>query len=149
MSRSKLSMLSSSTVHLEQDEGIPLTTVDGTRDSPNGDSTHLPHLHSSYENTAESRSFREDLMSHFERRLSDLGPRSKYPYLQRIAQQNSESGTGSLESTSQSEEMLTRLPMEREKSVAWWKYYAGLKAARSKQPQNRSGTVTGQERNKI
>lgn len=29
-------------------------------------------------------SFHDDLMSHFERRLSDLGPRSKYPYLQQL-----------------------------------------------------------------
>ena len=134
MSKSKLSMLSSSTIHLDMDESnsTQQTTVDDitqSKDTPE-DSTHLEK---SYENTTASSAFREELLSHFERRLSDLGPRSKYPYLQRIVdQKHSNSGTISPESTSQSEEVLTRLPKEKKRGT-WWKYYANSRAARTRQ----------------
>ena len=149
-------MLSSSTVHLELDrekeevrsgsvtEEHSVTTdddCDGTNNtSPdnNEDPAHLPHHHNSYENTVEGAgsSFRKELMCQFERRLSDLGPRNKYPYLQRIDQQHSAVATDSLETTSQSDEVLTSLPRGGQEST-WWKYYAELKAARAAKRQRR------------
>ena len=132
MSRSKLSMLSSSTVHLDLDEGTTGAEDQESKDSmEEEDPSNWPHPHNSYENTVEQSSFREELISHFERRLSDLGPRSKYPYLQQIDQQHSAVAMESLETTSQSEEMLTQLPKKMGRGT-WWKYYAGLRVARGK-----------------
>lgn len=141
MSRSKLSMLSSSTVHLELNESSStqqtvVDDIDQSKDNADDEgSTQMQH-HNSYENTVAESSFREELLSHFERRLSDLGPRSKYPYLQRIDKQQS-GGTGSPESTSQSEEMLTRLPTEKGRGT-WWKQYTNSRAAKARQQQNDS-----------
>lgn len=146
MSRSKLSMLSSSTVHLElEDIKTPISTVSfktpekATGPSPlNTDSSPLLHTplestkeSSSHEDTMtlQSSSFKEELISHFERRLSDLGPRSKYPYLQQLDKQQAKNSGSSLGSGagSQSEEMLPqmrvciRVPEERRRGK-WWKY---------------------------
>lgn len=145
MSRSKLSMLSSSTIHLELDESYSTqqttVTIDdankSSKGSANDDTTNLPHLHNSYENTVAQSSFREELISHFERRLSDLGPRSKYPYLQQIDTQHDGHSTDSPESTSHSEEVLTRLSKEKRRGT-WWKYYATSKAEKTEPGQ--SGT---------
>ncbi len=37
-------------------------------------------------------SFHDELLSHFEKRLSDLGPRNQYPYLQQIDRSQRETG---------------------------------------------------------
>ena len=72
-------------------------------------------------------SFHDDLISHFERRLSDLGPRSKYPYLQKIARDQGQDTyvKSSLDvGTTGSEEVLIkkRVPNRNRLRGKWWKY---------------------------
>lgn len=75
-------------------------------------------------------SFQEDLVKHFERRLSDFGPRCGYPYLQRIDQQKEAAELPSADSNTlgsghafQSEESLTRgRGFRKKRRDKWWKY---------------------------
>jgi hypothetical protein len=117
-------MLSSSTIHLDlaESNSTQLTTADDITQSKNTTDkvpAQSSQLRNSYENTVTASTFRDELISHFERRLSDLGPRSKYPYLQSIDQKRSGSGTVSPESTSQSEETLS----QEKRRHTWWKPY--------------------------
>ena len=126
MSRSKLCMLSASTLHLDStDLHLPDTPTNDTTLSSHKNSstwTQQSFISNSYESPPNSQnlSFQEDLISHFERRLSDLGPRSKYPYLQKLDQQPASSGVSN---TSQSVEMLAHARVKEEKRRGkWWKY---------------------------
>ena len=136
-------MFSSSTVQLEPDE-IKSTqsinkihSIDTDCEAKRSDSvpTSEPASNSdlSYENPiAQNSSFHEDLMNHFERRLSDLGPRSKYPYLQQIDRQQSLTGNslGSAGS-SHSEETLSRMRVQEDRRRGrWWKYSNGSSVGR-------------------
>ena len=111
-------MLSASTLHLDStellqppdtpnNEATPTTTTSSTW-------TQQSLVNNSYERPVRSQnlSFQEDLISHFERRLSDLGPRSKYPYLQKLDQQ-----------PAASVEMLAHARVQEDKRRGkWWKY---------------------------
>lgn len=127
MSRSKLCMLSASTLHLDSTDPPPLATpTEITPSSHKNSSTWAQQstsTNNSYENSfiqSHNMSLQEDLISHFERRLSDLGPRSKYPYLQQLDQQQA---TSSSTSTSHSVEMLAHARVKEDKKRGkWWKY---------------------------
>ncbi len=80
-------------------------------------------------------SFQDELLSHFERHLSDLGPRNQYPYLQQIDRNQRETrlaghslGGGGGEGA-MSEELLTRrmgVQGERRVRGRWWQMIRGI-----------------------
>ena len=126
MSRSKLCLLSSSTLHLDENSSQQLLMADKTP-------THMPRPQEerSHDNTTTPSSFQGDLLSHFERRLSDLGPRSKYPYLQQLDQHVTDApkSLGAANSTSQSAEVLSGMRVREEKGRGtWWHHYTNSKA---------------------
>lgn len=77
-------------------------------------------------------SFCDDLLSHFERRLSDLGPRSKYPYLQQLERSATNGAYDHLEKNvkyegglgvgSRAQAPLVRTKGIRSRDRRWWRY---------------------------
>lgn len=169
MSRSKLSVLSSSTVQLEEPENVKSTQsinkIQQPSETPSPAEEEVQHLPSEVVNNRApslsptplqdrrseermdnvSSSFQEDLISHFERRLSDLGPRSKYPYLQQLDRRQALANSlGSRNtSTSKSEEMLSRVRIRDDKKRGkWWKYSNGSSVGPTSNGGVRKGGVT-------
>ncbi len=137
--QSKLSLLSTATQLLYDDEEMEAattTTVDTITNKPPlpgmgvSDPADILLPEDNNINTAplprqRKSSFQDELLSHFERRLSDLGPRNQYPYLQQIDRNQRETGLaghslgGGGGEGAISEELLSRRMGVRGR---WWKY---------------------------
>lgn len=131
MSRSKLCMLSSATVHFdfEESNATQLTTIE----SPQEDTKNTDHdlttepeeetsnIHQNTITKQNSTSFQDDLISHFERRMSDLGPRNKYPYLQQLDEQQALIASSA---NSKSVEVLSKVRVHSDKGRGRWSKYA-------------------------
>ena len=82
--------------------------------------------------SSQHSSFCDDLLNHFERRLSDLGPRSKYPYLQHLERSATNGAFDNMEKNVKYEGIgvggrTVQVPLVRTKGIRaqdnlWWRY---------------------------
>ncbi len=150
-SKSKLSLLSTATQLLYDDEEMETTTTTTTttadtitnKPSPPGMGvSEPPDIFLPEENKNKSTaplprqrksSFQDELLSHFERRLSDLGLRNRYPYLQQIDRSQRETGHSLGEGGGEramSEDLFSRrmgVQGGRRVRGRWWKYSNDLR----------------------